>query len=117
MVYAGRARSINRYEFVRFVLRIKKAVRGTTLIRSRAITLPRPVFAYKLRYIVGFVLVEMAISTNPKPTIYRNLYEDTGPALQTSGNTSLRRELFELIRLRAKLGFLKKEHSLHILLH
>ena len=40
-----------------------------------------PVFSYKLRYIVGFWLVEMAISTNQKPTIYRNLYENTGPAL------------------------------------
>ena len=30
-----------------------------------------------LRYIVGFGFVEMAISTNPKPTIYRNLYENT----------------------------------------
>ena len=39
-----------------------------------------PVFSYKLRYIVGFTLVEMAISTNVKPTIYRNLYENTGPA-------------------------------------
>ena len=38
-----------------------------------------PVFSYKLRYIVGFWLVEMAISTNQKPTIYRNLYENTGP--------------------------------------
>ena len=38
-----------------------------------------PVFSYKLRYIVGFWLVEMAISTNPKPTIYRNLYENTAP--------------------------------------
>ena len=37
------------------------------------------VFSYKLRYIVGFGLVEIAISTNPKPTIYRNLYENTGP--------------------------------------
>ena len=37
----------------------------------------QPVFSYKLRYIVGFWLVEMAISTNPKPTIYRNLYENT----------------------------------------
>ena len=27
--------------------------------------------SYKLRHIVGFGLVEMAISTNPKPTIYR----------------------------------------------
>ena len=38
-----------------------------------------PVFSYKLRHIVGFWLVEMAISTNQKPTIYRNLYENTGP--------------------------------------
>ena len=37
------------------------------------------VFSYKLRYIAGFWLVEMAISTNQKPTIYRNLYENTGP--------------------------------------
>ena len=42
-----------------------------------------PVFSYKLRYIVGFGLVEMAISTNPKPTIYRNLYENTDPVLST----------------------------------
>ena len=40
-----------------------------------------PVFSYKLRHIVGFWLVEMAISTNQKPTIYRNLYENTGPVL------------------------------------
>ena len=33
------------------------------------------IFSYKLRYIVGFGLVEMAISTNPKPTVYLNLYE------------------------------------------
>ena len=39
---------------------------------------PGPVFSYKLRYIVGFGLVEMAISTNTKPTIYSNLYENTG---------------------------------------
>ena len=38
----------------------------------------RAVFSYKLRYIVGFGLVEMAISTNQKPMIYRNLYENTG---------------------------------------
>ena len=36
-----------------------------------------PVFSYKLRYIVVFGLAEMDISTNPKPTIYRNLYENT----------------------------------------
>ena len=39
--------------------------------------LPALVFSYKLRYIVGFWLVEIAISTNQKPTIYRNLYENT----------------------------------------
>ena len=41
-------------------------------------TWPGPVFSYKLRYIVGIWLVEMAISTNQKPTIYRNMYENTG---------------------------------------
>ena len=44
---------------------------------SRARWGPGRVFAYKLRYIVGFRLVKMAISTNPKPTIYRNLNENT----------------------------------------
>ena len=29
--------------------------------------------------IIGFWLVEMAISTNQKPTIYRNLYENMSP--------------------------------------
>ena len=38
-----------------------------------------PVFSYKLRYNVHLGLVEMAISTNPKCTSYRNLYENTGP--------------------------------------
>ena len=38
---------------------------------------PHPVFSYKLRYIVGFWLVEMAISTNQKPTTYHNLYKNT----------------------------------------
>ena len=34
-----------------------------------------------LGYIIGFGLVEMAIRDgNPKPTIYRNLYENTSPA-------------------------------------
>ena len=33
----------------------------------------------KLRYIVGFGSVEMAISTDPNPTIYRSLHEKTGP--------------------------------------
>ena len=30
---------------------------------------PGSVFSYKLRYIVGFGLVAMAITTNPEPTI------------------------------------------------
>ena len=41
----------------------------------------RPVFSYKLRYPVNFGLVEMFISTNPKPTMYRNLYENTDPCV------------------------------------
>ena len=41
----------------------------------------RAVLSYKLRYIVGFWLVEMTISTNPKATIYRNLYENTSPGM------------------------------------
>ena len=45
--------------------------------------IPGSVFSYKLRYIVGFWLVEMAISTNQKPTIYRNLYENTAPDFST----------------------------------
>ena len=28
---------------------------------------------------VGFGFAERAISTNPKPTIYHNFYENTGP--------------------------------------
>ena len=39
-------------------------------------------FSYKLRYIVGFWLVEMTISTNQKRTIYRNLYENTAPVFR-----------------------------------
>ena len=38
-------------------------------------------FSYKLRYIIGFELVEMAISTNPNPTTYHNLYENSRPAV------------------------------------
>ena len=30
-------------------------------------------FSHKWRYIVGFEIFEMAISTNQKPTIYRHL--------------------------------------------
>ena len=37
----------------------------------------RPLFSDKLRYDVGFRLVAISIATNPKPTIYRNLYENT----------------------------------------
>ena len=37
-------------------------------------------FLYTLWYTVGFWLVQMTISTNPKPMIYRNLYENTDPA-------------------------------------
>ena len=36
---------------------------------------------YRLRYIVDFGLVEMAISTNQNSAIYRNLYEFTGPVM------------------------------------
>ena len=49
--------------------------------------LPRPVFLYKLWYIVGFWLVRMAISTNPKPTICCNVYENTGRAGLTTMNS------------------------------
>ena len=48
---------------------------------------PGPVFSYKLRYMVGFWLVEMAISTNQKPTIYRKVYENTAV---THGRTEQR---------------------------
>ena len=46
---------------------------------SKRFRVSGPVFSYKLWYIVGFGLVEMAISTNPKPAIYRNLYGNTDP--------------------------------------
>ena len=52
------------------------------IIAWKSESLPRytgAVFSYKLRYNVGLGLVKMAISTNPKPTIYRNLYENTSP--------------------------------------
>ena len=49
---------------------------GLSVIRLLA---NQPVFSYKLRYIVGFWLVEMTISTNQKPTLYRNLYENPHP--------------------------------------
>ena len=54
------------------------------MVESRGCLRSGSVFSYKLRYIVGFGLVEMAISTNQKPTIYRNLYENTGPGTSLS---------------------------------
>ena len=48
---------------------------------------PGPVFSYKVPYIAGFRFVEMAISTNQKPTIYRNLYDNTGPDHYDSRST------------------------------
>ena len=41
-----------------------------------------PGFVFSLYYIVGFGLVEMVISTISKPTICRNLYENTGTGVQ-----------------------------------
>ena len=34
----------------------------------------------RTNYDIGFESVEMAFSINPKPMIYRNLHENTGPA-------------------------------------
>ena len=67
-----------------------------------------PVFSYKLRYIVGFWLVEMVISTNQNPTIYRNLYENTGPG------TSLWPLQF-LCKLWEPKGFFQFEITINIL--
>ena len=52
---------------------------------------PRSCILVQLRYIVGFGLVEIAISTNPKPTIYRNLYENTGPVFLAHIHENIRR--------------------------
>ena len=57
-----------------------QAIAGNNLFYRNRLSVP--VFSYKLRYIAGFWLVEMAISTNQKPTIYRNLYKNTGPVKQ-----------------------------------
>ena len=38
----------------------------------------------------------MAISTNQKPTIYRNLYENTGPVLSMVGPTVHYKERLKL---------------------
>ena len=68
-----------------------------------------------VRYIVGFGLVEMAISTNPKPTIDRNLYGNTGSdvdhifcgetkRLIVSGNHKTRLLSETLLGIRPRLG-------------
>ena len=62
------------------LLALEKKYSSGVRVITNTIVLHGPVFSYKLRYIVGFWLVEMAISTNQKPTIYRNLYKNTGPA-------------------------------------
>ena len=46
-------------------MKIKRSM--LLLISHLLFTSQAVVFLYKLRYIVGFGLVEMAISTNPKP--------------------------------------------------
>ena len=46
------------------------------------------IFSYKLRYIVGFELVEKAISINSKTTIYRNLYKNNDPGERVWFNES-----------------------------
>ena len=49
------------------------------LSNEHSINIKDAVFSYNLRCIVVFRLVEMAISTNLKTTIYRNLYDNTDP--------------------------------------
>ena len=56
-----------------------------------------PVFSYKLRYIGGFGLVEMVISTNPKPTIYRNLYDNKGWTCSVSTKRQTRQTSLEVL--------------------
>ena len=73
------------YYFGKWVFYIIRSVNARENILIKPLTKPawpqcENVFSYKLRYIVGFGLVEMTISTNPKPTIYPNLYENTVPA-------------------------------------
>ena len=46
----------------------------------------RSLFSYKWRYIVLFGLVKMAFSTNSKPTIYINLYENTSLDVTVDGS-------------------------------
>ena len=47
----------------------------------RCIVISTKIRTKKLRYIVGFGLVEMAIATNSKPTIYRSFFENTDQVL------------------------------------
>ena len=74
---------------------------------------PVSVFSYKLRYIVGFWLVEMAISTNQKPTIYRNLYENTAtvPGIPTGSNVHPIRTLWPQYCRLNSLGVLKNPNG------
>ena len=66
-------------------------------------------FSYKLRYIVGFWLVEMTISTNQKPTIYRNLYENTDSAGPPENNIRPSRA--------ATYGIIRKSRPLLVVCH
>ena len=70
---------------------VRRVISSQVLLRS--------VFSYKLRYIMGFWLVEMTISTNQKPTIYRNLYENTGPAVASIVSTLNSPELSDVVQL------------------
>ena len=52
---------------------------ATASLSNNIGSMPVSVFSYSVRYMIGFRLVEMAIPTNLKPTIYPNLYENTDP--------------------------------------
>ena len=60
------------YDIVGFRL-VEECIPEYKIIRQLELNLRRGIISY-----LG--LVEMAISTNPKPTIYRNLYENADPA-------------------------------------
>ena len=71
---------------VKVAVKVKHLIEGEperwwVRLRSSVIAKPGPEFSYKSRYIVGFGLVEMAISSQSKAYDYRNLYENTGPVL------------------------------------
>ena len=79
-----------------------------------------PVFSYKLRYIVGFGLVEMAISTNPKPTIYRNLYENTDSechVIWENSSISRQRLIILLLRPDVMAGYFKPLNIIKVFTH